>query len=124
MSTKTFEGLFEELQAKAAAGTEGSRTVELVAAGVHAIGLHRPRADAVAADVRVAERDDLSGIARVAHRLLVPGHRRVEDQLASRDSTRRHRTGSLAFQDVAGGENKCSRLAGSLRRFSSSADSV
>jgi phosphoribosyl-ATP pyrophosphohydrolase len=38
LSTKTFEGLFEELQAKAAAGTEGSRTVELVAAGVHAIG--------------------------------------------------------------------------------------
>ena len=38
MSGKTFEGLFEELKAKAAAGTEGSRTVELVAAGVHAIG--------------------------------------------------------------------------------------
>lgn len=38
MSSKTFEGLFEELQAKAAAGTAGSRTVELVAAGVHAIG--------------------------------------------------------------------------------------
>lgn len=38
MSAKTFEGLFEELSAKAAAGTEGSRTVELVTAGVHAIG--------------------------------------------------------------------------------------
>jgi phosphoribosyl-ATP pyrophosphohydrolase len=38
VSAKTFEGLFEELKAKAAAGTEGSRTVELVGAGVHAIG--------------------------------------------------------------------------------------
>jgi phosphoribosyl-ATP pyrophosphohydrolase len=38
LSGKTFEGLFEELKAKAAAGTEGSRTVELVTAGVHAIG--------------------------------------------------------------------------------------
>jgi phosphoribosyl-ATP pyrophosphohydrolase len=38
LSAKTFEGLFEELKAKAAAGTEGSRTVELVTAGVHAIG--------------------------------------------------------------------------------------
>jgi phosphoribosyl-ATP pyrophosphohydrolase len=35
---KTFEQLFEELKAKAAAGTPGSRTVELVQAGVHAIG--------------------------------------------------------------------------------------
>ena len=38
MSTKTFEELFAELGAKAAAGTPGSRTVELVQAGVHAIG--------------------------------------------------------------------------------------
>ena len=37
-ATKTFEQLFAELQAKAAAGTPGSRTVELVQAGVHAIG--------------------------------------------------------------------------------------
>ena len=38
MSAKTFEELFQELGAKAAAGTPGSRTVELVQAGVHAIG--------------------------------------------------------------------------------------
>lgn len=38
MSGKSFEELFEELRAKAAAGTPGSRTVELVQAGVHAIG--------------------------------------------------------------------------------------
>jgi phosphoribosyl-ATP pyrophosphohydrolase len=35
---KSFETLFEELKAKAAAGTPGSRTVELVQAGVHSIG--------------------------------------------------------------------------------------
>ena len=38
IATKTFEQLFEELKAKAAAGAPGSRTVELVEAGVHAIG--------------------------------------------------------------------------------------
>jgi phosphoribosyl-ATP pyrophosphohydrolase len=38
VGSKTFEALFGELQAKAAAGTPGSRTVELVEAGVHAIG--------------------------------------------------------------------------------------
>lgn len=38
VESKTFEALFEELKAKAAAGTPGSRTVELVQAGVHAIG--------------------------------------------------------------------------------------
>jgi phosphoribosyl-ATP pyrophosphohydrolase len=38
VSGKSFEELFEQLQAKAAAGTPGSRTVELVQAGVHAIG--------------------------------------------------------------------------------------
>ncbi|MEU0938314.1 phosphoribosyl-ATP diphosphatase [Embleya sp. NPDC005971] len=35
---KTFEQLFDELRAKAASGQEGSRTVELVTAGVHTIG--------------------------------------------------------------------------------------
>ena len=35
---KTFESLFAELTAKAAARTPGSRTVELVEAGVHTIG--------------------------------------------------------------------------------------
>ena len=38
VESKTFEALFEELKTKAAAGTPGSRTVELVQAGVHAIG--------------------------------------------------------------------------------------
>ena len=38
MSSKSFEELFAELTAKAAAGAPGSRTVELVNAGVHSIG--------------------------------------------------------------------------------------
>ena len=38
IESKSFEALFAELKAKAAAGTPGSRTVELVEAGVHAIG--------------------------------------------------------------------------------------
>lgn len=35
---KTFEALFSELQARASERPEGSRTVELLDAGVHAIG--------------------------------------------------------------------------------------
>ena len=35
---KTFEGLWDELVAKAAARTPGSRTVELLGQGVHAVG--------------------------------------------------------------------------------------
>ncbi|MHA6764647.1 phosphoribosyl-ATP diphosphatase [Streptacidiphilus sp. PAMC 29251] len=38
MAQKTFEGLFVELQQKAASGDAGSRTAELVGLGVHAIG--------------------------------------------------------------------------------------
>lgn len=38
MSEKSFESLWQELQSLAAAKTQGSRTVELLEAGVHAIG--------------------------------------------------------------------------------------
>ena len=38
ITAKTFEVLFSELKAKAEKGEEGSRTVELVGLGVHAIG--------------------------------------------------------------------------------------
>ncbi|NUP48178.1 MAG: phosphoribosyl-ATP diphosphatase [Catenulispora sp.] len=38
MTAKTFESLFGELAAKAEHGEEGSRTVELLGLGVHAIG--------------------------------------------------------------------------------------
>lgn len=38
MVVKTFDGLFAELQGKAAAGTPGSGTVAALAGGVHAAG--------------------------------------------------------------------------------------
>ncbi|MBS2536702.1 phosphoribosyl-ATP diphosphatase [Catenulispora sp. NF23] len=38
MTSKSFETLFGELTAKAERGEEGSRTVELLGLGVHAIG--------------------------------------------------------------------------------------
>jgi phosphoribosyl-ATP pyrophosphohydrolase len=38
ITSKTFETLFGELAAKAERGDEGSRTVELLGLGVHAIG--------------------------------------------------------------------------------------
>ena len=47
--------------------------------------------DAVVADVRVGERDDLAGVARVGEDLLVAGQRRVEHDLARRRRRRRRR---------------------------------
>ena len=38
LSPKTFESLFSELSARIATGDPGSRTVELIAEGTHAIG--------------------------------------------------------------------------------------
>ena len=38
VGVKTFEELWDELAAKAAAGTPGSGTVDLLAQGVHAVG--------------------------------------------------------------------------------------
>jgi hypothetical protein len=52
------------------------------AAGVDAVRLHRRRADPVVADQRVGENDDLAGVGGVGDRLLVAGHRGVEDDLA------------------------------------------
>ena len=51
-------------------------------ARLDAVGLHRRRADAVVADQRVGEGDDLAGVAGVGDRLLIAGHRGVEDDLA------------------------------------------
>ena len=51
-------------------------------AGVDAVGLHRLGADAVVADQRVGEGDDLARVGGVGDRLLVAGHRGVEDDLA------------------------------------------
>jgi hypothetical protein len=53
---------------------------------VHPVGLHVVGGDAVVADQRIGEDDDLAGVARVAHGLLVAGHRGVEDDLAKADA--------------------------------------
>ena len=67
----------------------GGRAVLVVAglahdrrARVDAVGLHRRGADAVVADVRVGEGDQLARVGGVGHRLLVARHRGVEDDLA------------------------------------------
>ena len=52
------------------------------AAGVDAVGLHRRGRDAVVADQRIGEDDDLARVGGVGDRLLVAGHRGVEDDLA------------------------------------------
>ena len=51
-------------------------------ARVGAIGLHGGRADAVVADERVGEGDDLAGVGGIGDGLLIAGHRGVEDDLA------------------------------------------
>ncbi len=51
---------------------------------VDAIRFHRVGADTVVADHRVGERDQLAGVARVGHRLLVAGHRGREHDLPDR----------------------------------------
>ena len=53
-------------------------------AGVDGFGLHRRAGDAVVADQRVGEDDDLARVGGVGDRLLVAGHRGVEDDLADR----------------------------------------
>ena len=58
------------------------------------------RVDAVVPDVRIRERDDLTGIARVGDDLLVARKRRVEHDLTSRDPTRSVGTNQLALKHV------------------------
>ena len=55
---------------------------------VDAVGLHRRLGDAVVADVRGREGDQLAREARVGHRLLVARHAGREDDLAGRPSRR------------------------------------
>jgi hypothetical protein len=49
---------------------------------VDAVGLHRRSRYSVIADQRVGEDDDLARVGGVGDRLLVAGHRGVEDDLA------------------------------------------
>ena len=70
----------------AALGARGVLAVDRLAhddgARMDPVGLHRLRGDAVVADQRVGENDDLAGVAGIGHGLLVAGHRGVEDHLA------------------------------------------
>ena len=52
-------------------------------AGVDGARLHRVLADAVVADQRVGEGDDLAGVGGVGHGLLIAGHAGVEDDLST-----------------------------------------
>ena len=68
------------------------------AAAEQAAGLEVGRVHAVVADVRVRERDDLAGVARIGEDLLVAAQRGVEHDLAGRrrrDSDARHRSARL-----------------------------
>ncbi len=64
-------------------------------AGVHGVGLHVVGRHAVVADQRVGEDDDLAAVAGVGDRLLVAGHRGVEDDLAGGGD---RRAGGLAVE--------------------------
>src|SRR4029077_10502072 len=75
------------------------------AAGLDALGLHRVAGDAVVADQRVGEGDDLPGVGGIGDRLLVAGHRGVEDDLAGDVAARAEQLavepGAVLEQDVA-----------------------
>ena len=80
-------------QPRSAPGASSRLTASrmIAAARVDAVGLHRRGADAVVADVRVGEGDELAGEARVGHRLLVAGHAGREDDLADDVAAARRR---------------------------------
>ena len=69
-------------------------------------GLEVGGVDAVVADVRVGERDDLPGVRRVGDDLLVAGQRRVEHDLAAGDPARRLGADRLALEHRPVGEHQ------------------
>jgi phosphoribosyl-ATP pyrophosphohydrolase len=68
ITSKTFETLFGELKAKAERAEEGSRTVELLQAGVHAIG--KKIVEEAAEVWMAAEYEDLKRTAEEVSQLL------------------------------------------------------
>ena len=88
---------------------------------VDAIRFHRLVRDAVVADLRVRERDQLAGVARVGHRLLVAGHRGREHDLPDRVTLRSARepveAGPVLEQHVGGGAGH--EIAGACARIRS-----
>ena len=85
-------------------------------AGVDAVGLHRLGADAVVADERIGEGDDLARVGGVGDRLLVAGHRGVEDDLAGASLDPRARAAELAVEARAVLEQDVAGLAARSRR--------
>src|SRR5665213_3271808 len=89
----------------AGAGGVVARVAHDRGAGVDPIGLHCRGADAVVADVRVGEGDQLARVGGVGHRLLVTGHAGVEDDLTGRGHRRADglpvEAGAVLEQDVA-----------------------
>src|SRR5437660_941593 len=75
----------------------------------HAATMRRRRfvvafVDAVVADVRIGERDDLSGVGRVGEDLLIARERGVEDDLAGRDTFLRREPDRHALERLAVGQ--------------------
>src|SRR5207248_1589301 len=81
------------------------RLAHYYCACVYTVGFHSLGRDAVVADEWIREHDDLAGVARIADRLLVAGHRGVEDDLAdargSRGAQLAVEAGAILEQDVA-----------------------
>ena len=72
---------------------------------VQVTGLHVPLVDAIVSDLGVGQRDDLAGVGRIAHDLLVADHRGVEDDLAEGLAGRACRT-SLQHHAVLEGQKR------------------
>ncbi len=69
------------------------------------------RRDAVVADVRVREADDLTGVTRVGDHLLVARERGVEDELTAGEARLGQVSGGVALEGGAVGEHEDGRLA-------------
>ena len=74
------------------------------------------RIDADVADVRIRQRDDLTGVRRVGQDLLITGHRRVEDDFADRVAHRANRpameNGAIGQREDRGCRRRKERNAG------------
>ena len=75
------------------------------------------RRDAVVADVRVREADDLTGVTGVGDDLLVARQRGVEDELTAREARLGQVPGGVALEGGAVGEHEDGRLARHVRRL-------
>ena len=91
----------------AAVGVTAGQVADHDAAAEQPPRLEVDRVDPVVADVRVGERDDLPGIARVGEHLLIAAQRRVEDEFTGGD--RHVGAEQLALEDRTIGEDQDAR---------------